>query len=506
MEDLLARAGTGRLICDTTWAVTEATVPVSRLLGADERTDSIEGKPLDAVLPGDLAQRVRDGLADGQQPVTVEEYLPGTRRWIELRAVENDQRTLVEVRDVTQWAERVTELKRAETNLSLLRRLVELVSELLGTVVTATTPEALQESVVSRLATTDLFELAWVGDWSTDREDLTVQAAAGAEPVLDAIQTADTPGLEQRALDAGERELRRELASDGSVPEEIRKTAFAHGVHAGIAVPLTYGETTFGVLGLYTARPEVLDDPGVAGIETIGGVVGFVLHATRQRQAMDTATKRELTFEVGPTAGPVARVASESGCDLTLEGTANVDTEVVLAYVSVDGVDAGTVTESAAEVAGVERARTVQDLAEGGVCELRLRGDSPLVRLVALGATVRSATWDGTGGRVTADVAPQTDVRGLLDRLTEAVGDVELCATQTRERPARTTAAVQKVLDEKLTDRQRVALRTAYEAGYFASPRHSNSAEVATSLGITAPTFSHHLRVAQRKLLTACFD
>jgi len=506
MEDLLARAGTGRLICDTTWTVTETTVPVSRLLGFEESADSIDGRPLDAVLPGDLAQRVRDGLADGQQPVTVEEYLPGTQRWIELRAVGNDRRTLVEVRDVTQWVERVTELERAETNLSLLRRLVGLVSELLGAVVTATTPETLQESVVSRLAATDLFELAWVGDWSADREDLTVQAADGAEAVLDAIQTADNPGLEQRALDAGEPELRRELASDGSIPEGIRKTAFTHGVQAGIAVPLTYGETTFGVLGLYTARPEVLDEPGVAGIETIGAVVGFVLHATRQRQAMDTATKRELAFEVGPAAGPLARIAGEVGCELTLEGTANVDTEVVLAYVSVDGVDAATVTELAAEDAAVERARTVQDLSEGGVCELRLRSDSPLVRLVALGATVRSATWDEAGGRITADVAPQADVRGLLDRLTEVVDDVELRGTQTRERPARTTAAVEKVLDEGLTDRQRVALRTAYEAGYFASPRHSNSAEVATSLGITAPTLSHHLRVAQRKLLSACFD
>jgi predicted DNA binding protein len=123
-----------------------------------------------------------------------------------------------------------------------------------------------------------------------------------------------------------------------------------------------------------------------------------------------------------------------------------------------------------------------------------------------MGGTVRSATWDDTEATVTVDVAPQADVRDVLDGLTDAVGDVELRATHTRERPARTTAAVEKVLDEELTERQRVALQTAYEAGYFASPRHSNSNEVATSLGVTAPTFSHHLRVAERKLLAACFD
>jgi len=57
-----------------------------------------------------------------------------------------------------------------------------------------------------------------------------------------------------------------------------------------------------------------------------------------------------------------------------------------------------------------------------------------------------------------------------------------------------------------LTERQRVALRTAYFAGYFESPRDSTAQEVAAALDVTSPTFHHHIRAAHRKLLGVLLD
>ena len=54
---------------------------------------------------------------------------------------------------------------------------------------------------------------------------------------------------------------------------------------------------------------------------------------------------------------------------------------------------------------------------------------------------------------------------------------------------------------EAFTDRQYEALTTAHEMGYFDSPRRAGNEEVAERLGISGPTFSEHLAVAQRKLL-----
>ncbi|WP_436926694.1 helix-turn-helix domain-containing protein [Halosimplex amylolyticum] len=62
------------------------------------------------------------------------------------------------------------------------------------------------------------------------------------------------------------------------------------------------------------------------------------------------------------------------------------------------------------------------------------------------------------------------------------------------------------MLAQRLTDRQREVLVTAYRSGYFQRPRERTGAEVAAQLGISPSTFSQHLRAAQRKLLCALFE
>lgn len=52
-----------------------------------------------------------------------------------------------------------------------------------------------------------------------------------------------------------------------------------------------------------------------------------------------------------------------------------------------------------------------------------------------------------------------------------------------------------------LTDRQREALRTAYEMGYFEIPRGTSLESIATELGISASSVSERLRRAQTQLI-----
>lgn len=52
-----------------------------------------------------------------------------------------------------------------------------------------------------------------------------------------------------------------------------------------------------------------------------------------------------------------------------------------------------------------------------------------------------------------------------------------------------------------LTDRQREALRTAYELGYFDIPRKASLEDVATQLNISASSVSERLRRAQTGLI-----
>lgn len=90
-------------------------------------------------------------------------------------------------------------------------------------------------------------------------------------------------------------------------------------------------------------------------------------------------------------------------------------------------------------------------------------------------------------------------LRDLVGDLSSTFGDVRLeylVQTGTEE----SEAEVIPVDLDRLTDRQREVLITAFEMGYFEYPRQSNATAVASELGIEPSTFSEHLTVAQGKL------
>jgi predicted DNA binding protein len=84
--------------------------------------------------------------------------------------------------------------------------------------------------------------------------------------------------------------------------------------------------------------------------------------------------------------------------------------------------------------------------------------------------------------------------------------DADTVSKVQRDRSVTTAGDMRSELGSELTERQETALRTAYLAGYFESPRDSTAEEVGEALGITGSTLLHHLRTGQRKLLDTYFD
>jgi len=62
--------------------------------------------------------------------------------------------------------------------------------------------------------------------------------------------------------------------------------------------------------------------------------------------------------------------------------------------------------------------------------------------------------------------------------------------------------ATADVAGDRLTDRQRVVLETALDAGYFAEPREATLGDVARELELSAGTVAEHVRKAERRLVT----
>lgn len=58
-------------------------------------------------------------------------------------------------------------------------------------------------------------------------------------------------------------------------------------------------------------------------------------------------------------------------------------------------------------------------------------------------------------------------------------------------------------LFSRLTDRQLQTLLSAYELGYYRTPRETTTEELAQSLHLTRPTYEEHLRKAENKIISS---
>ncbi len=97
---------------------------------------------------------------------------------------------------------------------------------------------------------------------------------------------------------------------------------------------------------------------------------------------------------------------------------------------------------------------------------------------------------------------PRTvDAEGVLDTVRGIFPDVEFVS----QRRVLTSAYLQQLVEDRLTDRQHTVLKLAYSAGYYEQPRGSTGAELADELGVSKQTFHHHLRNAEATVCEQVF-
>ncbi|MFB6301384.1 MAG: bacterio-opsin activator domain-containing protein, partial [Haloferacaceae archaeon] len=142
-----------------------------------------------------------------------------------------------------------------------------------------------------------------------------------------------------------------------------------------------------------------------------------------------------------------------------------------------------------------------------GVCllECTMDDDSLVAWLLDHGAVPVSLST-GDGARVTVELFQGADVRDFVDLFRTRYPGTELIARRERERAVQIREGFRSEFEEQVTPRQQEILRTAYASGFFDTPRPRTGQEVASSLGITQPTFSEHLRTALRRLLTTLYQ
>jgi PAS domain S-box-containing protein len=369
----------------------------------------------------------------------------------------------------------------------------------------AGTRAEIEQGLCDHLAAVDGHAFAWVGTVPPEENCVEPQAWAGPEEgYLDSLSLA---------LDSNEPAVR--AMTDGpvvvdNVTDHLRDGAWAREAverdyQSAMAVPLAYGETTYGVLAVYADAPGAFTDTVQPVIEKVGESAAHSINNVETERGILADQPVELELSMPDPATFLNAVADVAGEQVRYrevvperDGRASV-----LFALSAPAVADVLALEN--DFVAVESLTRIERGTEH-LFRAILSGPTVPTTLLECGAIPHNVTANATETTATVRLPQETDVRVFLDRVRENYPGTELVARRTVERDGHTHEAVETALADDLTDRQREVLVTAYESGFFESPRQTTGSELAALLDVSQPTVTHHLREAQRRLFTALFE
>jgi PAS domain S-box-containing protein len=413
-------------------------------------------------------------------------------------------------RDITERKAHLRELERHREQLAALNSLNEVVSEITNAVISQSTREEIEQTVCEHLAAADSYQFAWIGEVDTHTNMVSLRAEAGVEGYLDEITISVDPKDERshgptgKAFRTGRIQTTQDLDTDARY-EPWRGRVESYGWRSSAAIPIAHDGTIYGVLNVYADRRQAFERKERDVIAQLGEVVGHAIAATERKQALMSDEVTELAFSV-------PAMLSSVGVDPTTDGQISFDyavptgNEGFLQYGTVDTVALPTLEALVERLPHFESVRIIDDAVDPARFELRLSAPPVVSAVASHGGYVQQSTIEGGEFRMTIHLPTTVTARRVIDAVREAYPTAQLLRRRQITRSDDTLTRVHRVMTHELTDRQRAVLETAVYSGFFNWPRDASGAEIAATLGVSAPTFHQHLRIAQRKLFDSVFS
>ncbi len=395
-------------------------------------------------------------------------------------------------------AEKVTAERQALDRV--LGRVNGLLSEISRILVEGTDTQTISRDVCAEIADEPGYMGGWIARVSPGTGELEITAASGIPvDVPTTYALSETPEAVRRAV----RTDQLHGCSAGSCPDGPLTPGDVGGPRL-VVVPLTYGERRYGLLGMYSSEGNALDRRERKVCESVGKMIANGLHSVETTRILTTDRVVELCVAINDVRFSLCRIADRIGGSVEHLGTTRLDRDGCELYLRTSApVDDCSVLESLSFVRSV---RLVSETDEGVTIAIMTTESPPFMRLADHGGVVTEASATATCANMTIEAPPEGEVRSLLDVLRAEYDGVELRSRGDRESRDRSLTEFAAAVDERLTDRQRVALKTAELNGYFEWPRPVDGSEIADTMGITRQTFHQHLRAAERKLVEAYVD
>lgn len=407
-------------------------------------------------------------------------------------------------------ADREKRLEAQNNQLARLERTNSVIREIAQVLVEADSRDEIERAVCERLTTAEQYALAWIGEQKAGSNTVHPRAFEGiGTSYIDAITvTADDTESGRGAVGTAIRTKQTHVVEDILADPAFapwRESALDHGFRSCIGVPLLYEESTYGVLSVYADESHAFGGMEQEVLTELGETIAHAIAAIETRQSLHTDRIVELDLQFRNINTVLVRLARDADCRLEFDGLVPGDHTSRLFFTAHE-------TSPDRVLAAGEASMTVDSivcLAERDdecVFELVTRDSTLASILVEHEATVRTFSTDGEETLGTVTLPSTADVRAFIDTVQDQYPNTELVARHDHDRPLQSRHELHTRFEDQLTDRQQEILRTAYQSGFFESPRVRTGRELSDALGISQPTFIQHLRTAQRKLLAEVFD
>ncbi|QLG48538.1 bacterio-opsin activator domain-containing protein [Natrinema halophilum] len=432
----------------------------------------------------------------------VNRFHRGDERLASLVHLEITERKLAEIAA----AENARELRDERRALEhVLERVDGLVRNVTDAAVSAGTRAEIERDVCRRLVETDPYVLAWIGRVDVTNRRLSPREWASNENVPleddEIVLDADDTHPAVRALSEGGTQIIQNVASfDGA--GRLWPTGAGEQFQSVAALPLTYGDVTYGVLVVFAGEPDVFDERELLVLESLSGTVATAMNALETRRMLTSETIVAVEVTIEDPSLFVTNLSNEFNAAIDYRGQTHARDGSPLVFLIVDR----ELTDD--ETDAIEHDREIavlSDTEDSTVLEVS-DPDGLITTLSEHGGIIRECTVSDGIADLAIELPDGRSARSVYDLLDQRYDRVELVSYHEREEPAQTPRGMTTRLESSLTDRQLTALRTAYYANYFEWPRDVTGEEVAASMDITRSTFHQHLRTAQRKLLDELFE
>ena len=455
----------------------------------------------------EMWETILDGRVwDGQ---IVNERKDGTRTWVDMTIApivgddgNVDQFVAVDT-DITERRRRKEKISEQNRRLEVLNHTNEIVRDVNQALVQADTRNEIEATVTEEFAHSGPYEFAWIGTRSVTSDSLRPRAHAGIDEGTLATLQEKFNEDDENPISTAVRTDTVQITPCASADGEWSTRLKANGCRAIAAIPLTYGETGYGALCVATDDDTAFESIASGVFSELGRTIGYAINAIESKETLMTDSVTELEFRVRDGDCFSTDMSAALECTLDLDWTTPTGDDSLIEYFTVQGAEPEAVIDFADGYPALSDVQRISEDGETTLFRFDVTDSCVAKTLGEFGADLSEIHVEDGRARVTAHLSRGGDVRAVLEALQSKHGEIKLLARREKERPKRTLQEIRTTLDERLTDRQREALQTAYIGGFFEWPREQSGEEIASVMGITQSTFLQHLRVAERKVFEA---